>query len=84
MWDAWLGFNISHGLGAAVFGALAIVVAVYQGGALAQPWVLLAMTGVSAIYLAVASRFWFYVPALGIGLATACFAAALMLQLAAR
>lgn len=84
MWDAWLGFNISHGLGASVFGALAILAAVTQGELLAEPTVMAAMTGVSVFYLILALRFWFYIPALGIGLATACFAAALTLALLAR
>ncbi len=77
MWDAWLGFNISHGLGAAVFGAFAIIVGVVHGGLLTTWLVLAAITGISVIYLALALRFWFYIPALGIGLATACFAGAL-------
>lgn len=83
MWDAWLGFNISHGLGASVFGLLAILVAAYPDRGLSGPEVLAAITAVSVIYLILAVRFWFYIPALGIGLATAGFAAALTLELLA-
>lgn len=77
MWDAWLGFNISHGLGAVIFGVSAAVAGGLRGGLLATPPVLAVVVGVSAIYLALALRFWFYIPVVGIGLATGCFAAAL-------
>lgn len=79
MWDAWLGFNISHGLGAAVFGSVAIVTGLLRGGEFATPVLMLVVLGVSLIYLVLAVRFWFYLPVAGIGVATACFAGALVL-----
>ena len=84
MWDAWLGFNISHGLGAVIFGAVAVLAGVLYGGLLATPPALVAIVGVSVIYLALALRFWFYIPVVGTGLATACFAGALAYSLFAR
>jgi hypothetical protein len=64
MWDAWLGFNLSHSLGAVVFGILCIT-------ASSKPSVA-SLAVVSLIYLVLAIRFWFYVPAIGIAIATAC------------
>jgi hypothetical protein len=77
MWDAWLGFNISHGLGALIFGALAMTVGAFHAGLLATPLVLSAIVSVSLAYFVLAVRFWFYVPIVCTGLATACFAGAL-------
>jgi len=68
MWDAWLGFNLSHSLGAIVFGILCITAASRQS--------LVFLAIVSLIYLVLAIRFWFYVPATGIAIATACLLAA--------
>jgi hypothetical protein len=80
MWDSWLGFNLSHGLGAFVFGAAAI----YVPRIAPQPHaglVLLALTAISATYLATAVRFWFYKPVIGAALATALFLAALVIHI---
>lgn len=73
MWDAWLGFNISHGLGAVFFGAVCIAAGAYvEALSLPKPVVLIP-TLVGLMYLALAIRFWFRVPAVGIGVATAFF-----------
>lgn len=76
MWDAWLGFNISHGLGALIFGSVLLVLGGFEED-LATPLVLTLLIGVSLVYLALAIRFWFYLPVLGIGLATACLCGSL-------
>jgi hypothetical protein len=44
---------------------------------LARTLVLSAIVGVSAVHFVLTVRFWFYIPIVGIGLATACFAGAL-------
>jgi hypothetical protein len=73
MWDAWLGFNISHGLGTLFFGAVCIAAGVYlEALSLPKP-VLLIPALVGLMYFALAIRFWFRVPAVGIGAATAFF-----------
>jgi len=73
MWDAWLGFNISHGLGAVFFGVVCIAAGVYlEALSLPKP-VLLIPTLVGLMYFALAVRFWFRVPVVGIGAATAFF-----------
>jgi hypothetical protein len=73
MWDAWLGFNISHGLGAVFFGAVCIAAGVYLGALKLPKPVLLIPALVGLMYFALAIRFWFRVPAVGIGAATAFF-----------
>jgi len=73
MWDAWLGFNISHGLGAVFFGVVCIAAGVYlEALSLPKP-VLLIPALVGLMYFALAVRFWFRVPAVGIGAATVFF-----------
>jgi hypothetical protein len=73
MWDAWLGFNLSHGLGAVFFGTVCISAGVYlEALSLPKP-VLLVPALVGLMYFALAIRFWFKVPAVGIGAATVFF-----------
>jgi len=58
MWQAWIGFNLSHSLGAIVFGAWTAT----SGSSLALP--------VAAIYLAIGWRGWFWIPNACIAVAT--------------
>lgn len=73
MWEAWLGFNISHGLGMFLFGAAAAWLGLnlehveVARAALAIPVV------IGLIYFLLSVRFWFYAPAVGSAVATACF-----------
>ena len=76
MWQGWVGFNFSHSLGAIFFGAVMCAIAVTLGIAAMSPWVLLALTGVSAVYLSLALKYWFRIPVLGTAIATVCLAAA--------
>ena len=70
MWDAWLGFNFSHGLGAVIFGLVCVGAGVFAR-TLALPKVtLLIPVFVGAIYFLLAIRFWFRVPAIGIAIGT--------------
>jgi len=73
MWDAWLGFNISHGLGALIFGVIVVFLGDYL--ILIEPpkMLLLAPVIIGFIYFYLAVRFWFYLPVIGISLATICF-----------
>jgi len=74
MWKAWIGFNASHSLGALLFAALYLLLALAH-----MPWLeeapalaWLAAAGAAA-YLVLAVRYWFRTPLIGIALATACF-----------
>jgi hypothetical protein len=74
MWNAWVGFNISHGLGVFVFGLLCLLIAADDFALVERIGVLRPMTVVvSAAYLALSLRFWFSGPAVITGVATACF-----------
>lgn len=76
MWAAWLGFNLSHGLGRFMYGA-AVAWLGLHGEATRSALFLAA--GIGFIYVFLALRFWFYAPALRAAFATACLLAALML-----
>jgi hypothetical protein len=76
MWRAWVGFNLSHSLGALLFGAMAIAWPVVAAGHAALAWL---PAAVAALYLAIGLRFWFSVPNAGIAAATVAFAAAALL-----
>jgi len=83
LWDAWVGFNASHSLGALLFAGVYLLLALGHMAVLRESMALawLAPAG-GAAYLAIAVRYWFRTPLIGIAVATACFTgAALMLQL---
>jgi len=80
IWRAWIGFNVSHSLGAILFGL------VYGYLALAHPGFLFAsrfLLGVGlallATYVVLAWRYWFATPLAGTSLAFVCFALAVAL-----
>ena len=73
LWRAWLGFNLSHSMGVVLFGGILTVIG--SAGAEAYldhgAW----QTGTilfSLAYVIVAQTFWFWIPALGSGIATVC------------
>jgi hypothetical protein len=81
MWSAWLGFNISHGLGVFTFGLLCLLIATHDFQLVERIDAIRPLTiAFSAAYLALSLRFWFYGPAILTGIATACFTVAAMLS----
>lgn len=81
MWSAWLGFNISHGLGVFTFGLLCLLIAAHDFTLVEDIGAIRPLTiAFSAAYLALSLRFWFYGPALLTGSATACFTVATVLS----
>jgi hypothetical protein len=80
LWSFWLGFNVSHGLGACAFGALCILIAVHDYGLVPRIDGLQALTVVVAAgYFATALRYWFNGVQILTGTATACFVLAAVL-----
>jgi hypothetical protein len=76
LWDAWLGFNISHGIGVFLFGAAAVWLGLnLERGDVAR-WMLVVLSSIGLIYFLLSVRFWFFAPAIGSAVATACFVAA--------
>jgi hypothetical protein len=76
MWRAWIGLNASHSLGAMFFGAAYLLIAAKSPALLAEPaWLLLGLATCIS-YLAMAIRYWFRIPLIGIAIAATCFALA--------
>lgn len=74
MWQAWIGFNASHSIGAMVFAAFMLLLTLRHMDFLrANPafaWLALAN---AAAWFAVGCRYWFRTPLTGIGVAGGCF-----------
>lgn len=81
MWRAWLGFNISHGLGALIFGLLCLLIATHDFTLVENIAAIRPLTiAVSAAYIVLSLRFWYYGPAIITGIAAACFSIATVLS----
>jgi hypothetical protein len=77
LWLTWVGFNLSHSLGAVLFGAVVVLVGRSDASFQAQAGVFLPLANVvSLCYLAIGLRCWFRTPLIGIALAGVCFLAA--------
>jgi len=80
LWLAWVGFNLSHSLGAVLFGVVILVIGRSAASFEAQATVFLPLAVlVSATYLVLGARYWFRTPIIGISLAGACFLASWLL-----
>jgi hypothetical protein len=76
LWLAWVGFNLSHSLGAVLFGAVVLLVGRSQPSFQAQAGVFLPFAiVVSGLYLLLGLRYWFRTPIVGIALSSVCFVA---------
>ena len=74
LWLAWVGFNLSHSLGAILFGAVVVLIGRSSASFEAQATVFLPLAVlVSASYLVLGVRYWFRTPIIGISLASVCF-----------
>jgi hypothetical protein len=76
MWEAWRGFNISHSLGMALFGAAAVWLGLNIGHVELARGGLTTAVVIGLIYFFLSVRCWFWAPAVASAVATACFAAA--------
>jgi hypothetical protein len=80
MWNAWVGFNASHSLGAMLFGAVYAYLALATPHLLFGTTFLLATGFVFIASFAVLGRlYWFSVPFTGIVLALAAYVASVVL-----
>jgi hypothetical protein len=74
LWLTWVGFNLSHSLGAVLFGAVVVLIGRSSASFEAQASLFLPLAVlVSAIYLVLGVRYWFRTPIIGISLASVCF-----------
>jgi hypothetical protein len=80
LWLGWVGFNLSHSLGAVLFGAVVLLMGRSQASFRAQAGVFLAFAiVVSGLYLLLGLRYWFRTPIVGIALSGVCFVASWVL-----
>jgi hypothetical protein len=83
IWDGWMGFNITHGLGMVILGIAALTLpAIVRPEYLTA--VLAVLTGLTLLYLATTIRFFFFIPAAGIAVATLLLLWALVVHVAQR
>ena len=76
MWRAWIGFNFSHSLGVVMFGVGCIALGLSLRTLALPKAVLMIPFVIGCLYLWLAIRYWFRIPAAGIAVATVCFAVA--------
>jgi hypothetical protein len=80
LWLTWVGFNLSHSLGAMLFGSAMLLVARSESSFQQQAGVFIPFAVlVGAIYLWLAIRYWFRTPIIGIALSEMCFVASWVL-----
>lgn len=82
VWQAWIGFNLSHSLGALLLAAFYIPLSLFHFELIeTSRWFSMLPLLIAMSYLSLAVKYWFKVPALGIAMATLCFLlAALMIN----
>lgn len=77
MWRAWIGFNASHSLGALMFAAVYLPLAIYHISVIESSlWFTLLPCLVSISYLILAKQYWFNVPMIGMLISSGCFISA--------
>ena len=75
MWRAWIGFNLSHSVGAVALGLLYLYFATSHVAFLVSaPPLLWAAPIIGGLYIYMAWRYWFSVPLIGVCVSTAAFA----------
>ncbi len=80
MWDAWIGFNASHSLGALLVTAFYVPLSMTHMEVIRETaWFSILPVVVGLSYLGLARRYWFRVPFIGILISTVCFVGAAVL-----
>jgi hypothetical protein len=81
MWRAWLGFNISHGMGVFIFGLVYLMLAESDFGILLKITPLLYLAPLVAFcYLILSIKYWFNIPVIGASIGLGFFVAAVLLS----
>ncbi len=74
MWDAWVGFNASHSLGAILVTVFYVPLAVTNMAFIRESlWFSVLPVIIGLVYLVLAKRYWFKIPFFGILVSTICF-----------
>ena len=80
LWESWLGFNLSHSMGPIMVGSALLYAAQVQLNAfLESTFLQAAAIFILVVYLAIAIRFWFRGPVLGISIVLLCVLGAVLL-----
>ena len=80
VWDAWVGFNASHSLGAMLVAAVYIPLTTSYFNIIQQSvWFSFLPTLVGMSYLVLAKKYWFRIPFFGVLISTLCFVGAAVL-----
>jgi hypothetical protein len=82
IWRGWVGFNFTHSLGLVLFGVAVLLIGRSSASFQSQAAIFIPFAiVVSAIYLALAIRYFFRTPILGIALSCLCFVASWVVSL---
>jgi hypothetical protein len=74
MWRAWLGFNISHGIGVLFFGLIYLTLALSDFTLITKVTLLPYLAfAVSFSYFVLSVKYWFHIPTIVSGIGAACF-----------
>jgi hypothetical protein len=77
MWEAWIGFNASHSLGAMLVMAFYVPLVLTNMQIIRESvWFSILPVAIGLFYLALAKRYWFKIPFFGILVSTICFVGA--------
>jgi len=81
VWKAWIGFNVSHSVGAMLMAAFYIPLSVHHMPVIQTGlWFAWLPVVIGCSYLLMAHRYWFHLPFYGISLATLGYVAAAVLM----
>ncbi|WP_199490935.1 LIC_13387 family protein [Marinobacter vulgaris] len=74
IWNAWVGFNASHSLGAILVACFYIPLSVSDFNVIQQSvWFSYLPVIIGLSYLILAKRYWFKIPLIGVSISTVCF-----------
>jgi len=80
IWNAWVGFNASHSLGAMLVAGFYIPLTLWYFDVIQQSaWFSNLPVLIGIFYLILAKKYWFKIPFVGILISTVCFIAAAIL-----
>ena len=80
MWKAWVGFNASHSLGAMLVTAFYVPLALNNMSVIRENlWFSILPVFIGLSYLALAKKYWFKIPFIGVLISTVCFIGAAIL-----
>jgi hypothetical protein len=85
LWQAWLGFNLSHSLGLVMSGGTLLAIGLYDFPLFARTvWLECCAISIACAYLVMSIKFWFSKPAIGAAISLGCLAIASCLSIGSR